>query len=66
MPDAVSAALEQAAQEPLRVDSDDTEVEQHPLIEYIAADRYLLAKEAVSVSKNLGIKMNRMVPPGSV
>lgn len=66
MPDEVADAIEQAAQDPKRVMSDGTEVEMPSIREQIEADRYLASREAANVTSNLGIKRNKMVPPGSV
>jgi hypothetical protein len=39
-------------------------MEQHPLSEQIAADRYLQSKKAVR-SKGLGLRITKIVPPGA-
>ena len=39
-------------------------MEQHPLPDQIAADRYLKSK-AASQGPGLGIRMTKLVPPGS-
>ena len=38
-------------------------VEQHPVADQIAADRYLASKQAVS-RRNRGLRISRIVPPG--
>jgi hypothetical protein len=59
--------LEQAildnAQGPARAQGDSGSVQQHPLPDQIEADRYLCAKKAVK--NGLGIKMTRLIPPGT-
>lgn len=49
---------------PKRATGDSGSVEQHPLTEQIAADRYLAAKKATQ-SKRLGIRISKLVPSGS-
>ena len=49
---------------PKRATGDSGSVEQHPLTEQIAADRYLASKKATQ-SKRLGIRISKLVPPGS-
>jgi len=39
-------------------------MEQHPLPDQIAADKYLESKKAAR-SKGLGIKLKKLVPPGT-
>ena len=49
---------------PKRATGDSGSVEQHPLNDQIAADRYLASKKAAR-SRGLGIRMSKLVPPGS-
>lgn len=49
---------------PKKATGDSGSVEQHPLTEQIAADRYLASKKATQ-SKRLGIRLSKLVPPGS-
>ena len=49
---------------PKKATGDSGSVEQHPLNDQIAADRYLASKKAAQ-SKGLGIRMSKLVPPGS-
>ena len=49
---------------PKKATGDSGSVEQHPLTEQIAADRYLASKKAAR-SRGLGIRMSKLVPPGS-
>ena len=48
---------------PKRATGDSGSVEQHPLNDQIAADRYLSSKQAAR-SKGLGIRLAKLVPPG--
>ena len=49
---------------PKKATGDSGSVEQHPLNDQIAADRYLASKKAAK-SRGLGIRMSKLVPPGS-
>ena len=49
---------------PKRAKGDSAEMEQHPLPDQIAADRYLASKTAAK-RKGLGIGMKKLVPPGT-
>jgi len=49
---------------PKKATGDSGSVEQHPLPDQIAADRYLASKKAVQ-SKGLGIRLSKLVPSGS-
>ena len=49
---------------PKKATGDSGSVEQHPLNDQIAADRYLASKKAAQ-SKGLGIRLSKLVPPGS-
>ena len=49
---------------PKKATGDSGSVEQHPLNDQIAADRYLASKQAAR-SRGLGIRMSKLVPPGS-
>ena len=53
------------AEGPKRASGDSGSVEQHPLKDQIAADRYLASKAAMK-GKGLGIKFTKTVPPGAV
>lgn len=65
MPDDVRDKIEEAAQKPLNVRGDLGQVEQHPLPDQIAADRYLSSKDAVDKLPHRGIRFNRLQPPGT-
>jgi len=49
---------------PKKATGDSGSVEQHSLNDQIAADRYLATKKAAR-SRGLGIRMSKLVPPGS-
>jgi len=49
---------------PKKATGDSGSVEQHPLNDQIAADRYLASKKAAR-SRGLGIRLSKLVPPGS-
>ena len=49
---------------PKKATGDSGSVEQHSLNDQIAADRYLASKKAVR-SRGLGIRLSKLVPPGS-
>lgn len=46
-----------------KASNDAGSVEQHPIADQIAADRYLASKQAMS-RRNLGLRISRIVPPG--
>jgi len=50
---------------PKQARGDQGSVEQHPLKDQIAADRYLAAKK-VALTKGLGIKLAKIDPGGTV
>jgi hypothetical protein len=60
--------LEQTIREnvagPKRAKDETAEMEQHPLPDQIAADRYLASKNATK-RKGLGIGLKKLVPPGT-
>ena len=49
---------------PKKATGDSGSVEQHSLNDQIAADRYLASKKAAK-SRGLGIRLTKLVPPGS-
>jgi hypothetical protein len=49
---------------PKRAKGDSAEMEQHPLPDQIAADRYLASKNATK-KKGLGATFKKLVPPGT-
>lgn len=62
MPEELSEAIAENAAGPKRVESDGVVVEQHPLSEQIAADKYLEQKEA-GRRTGAGIRVLRIVGP---
>ena len=64
MPDDLEQAIRDNAAGPKRAKGDSAEMEQHPLPDQIATDRYLQGKKATR-SKGLGIAMKKLVPPGT-
>lgn len=64
MTDTVPDKIQENATGPKRVRGDSGEVEQHPLADQIAADRYLASK-AATTGKKLGIRKAKLVPPGA-
>ena len=48
---------------PKKATGDSSSVEQHPLADQIAADRYLASKKAAK-SGGLCIRLSKLVPPG--
>jgi len=57
--------IRENAQGPRRAQGDSGSVEQHPLPDQIAADKYLASKTAVKDPKR-GLRLTKLVPPGSV
>ena len=49
---------------PRRARNDAGEMEQHPLPDQIAADRYLASKNATK-KKGLGVTLKKLIPPGT-
>jgi hypothetical protein len=49
---------------PKSAESDGQKVEQHSIKEQIEADRYLNSKQAMK-NKGMGIRIGKLVPPGS-
>lgn len=64
MPDELEEKIRENAEGPAKVSGDAGSVEQHPLSEQIAADRYLRSKEAAR-SKGVGLRFTKIVPPGA-
>ena len=65
MANEIDSQIEENAKGPKRAKGDSVEMEQHGLSDQIAADRYLASKNAMR-SKGLGIRLSKLVPPGSV
>ncbi|MCY2928176.1 MAG: hypothetical protein NTV86_01535 [Planctomycetota bacterium] len=65
MTDTLDNAISQNAQSPAKASVDGVTMEQHPLADQIAADKYLESKKA-SRGKGLGIKLVKLSPPGAI
>ena len=63
--DTLADAIDAAARAPKKVQEGETSIEQHPLPDQVAADRYLRAREGLR-NGGLGIYYKRFVPPGAV
>ena len=64
MPDDLDQSILENAQGPAKASGDSGSMEQHPLPDQIAADRYLASKQAAK-KKGLGISLKKLVPPGT-
>ena len=64
MSDDLDQTIADNASGPKRAKGDSAEMEQHPLPDQIAADRYLQSKKATT-AKGLGIGLKKLVPPGT-
>ena len=64
MSDDLQEKIKENAQSPAKASGDGLSVEQHPLPDQIAADKYLASKTATQ-SKGLGIKFSKLSPPGA-
>ncbi len=64
MPDDLTQTIIDGAKAPAKASGDSGSMEQHPLPDQIAADRYLESKKA-SRKKGLGIGLKKLVPPGT-
>ena len=64
MADEIDKTIEENAKGPKRASGDSGSVEQHSLNDQIAADRYLASKKAAR-SRGLGIRLTKLLPPGS-
>ena len=65
MTDDLKTKISENASGPRRASGDAASVEQHSLPDQIAADKYLQSRTA-SRKAGLGVKFNKLVPPGSV
>jgi|GEM_PF-531527 hypothetical protein len=61
----LNSNIETNATAPAKVTGDAGSVEQHPLPDQIAADKYLKSQQAAK-SAGLGIKLTKLGAPGSV
>jgi hypothetical protein len=64
MADNLEDTIRENAQGPAKAAGDSGSMEQHKLLDQIAADKYLAAKEAAK-SKSRGLRFNKFVPPGA-
>jgi hypothetical protein len=64
MPEELDQAIRDNAAGPRRAQGDSGSVEQHPLQDQIAADRYLASKQAAA-SPAKALRLTRLVPPGA-
>jgi hypothetical protein len=64
MADDLEQSIRENAQQPAKTSVDSVNVEQHSLTDQIEADRYLQSREAMR-SKRLGLRLTRIIPPGS-
>ena len=62
--DDIENAIRQNALGPESAEVDGVKVTQHSLPDQIAADRYLESKKAAK-KKGLGVKLKKLVPPGT-
>jgi hypothetical protein len=65
MAEALDDTIKDNASGPKRAGADSVSVEQHPLADQIAADKYLESKKA-SRAKGIGIKLAKLSPGGAV
>jgi len=65
MTDTLDNSIQTNAQGPAKASGDAGSMEQHPLSEQIAADKYLQSKKA-SRAKGLGLKLAKIAPGGTV
>ena len=63
--DSLEIAIQQNATGPKKASGDAGSVEQHPLADQIAADKYLASKKAAQ-STGLGIKLAKIAPGGTL
>ncbi|MCC7408602.1 MAG: hypothetical protein IT442_11060 [Phycisphaeraceae bacterium] len=64
MAENLDQTIRDGAAQPRRAKADGVEVEQHPLPDQIAADRYLQSKKAAR-TKGLGVPFKKLSPPGA-
>lgn len=68
MSDDLSSTISTAAGGPAQASGDEGSVRQQPLGDLIEADRYLAGKSALAdrTRKTFGVRMGKLIPPGSV
>lgn len=64
MADDLETTIRENAEGPAKSSGDSGSMEQHPLPDQVAADRYLESKKAAR-AKGLGIRLKKLVPPGT-
>ena len=64
MSDEIRNSIKDTATGPKRVRTDAGEVESQDITQQIAADKYLAAKAAMG-TKNRGLRINKLLPPGT-
>jgi hypothetical protein len=64
MADDLEDTIRENAQGPAKATGDSGSMEQHPLPDQIASDRYLESKKATR-RRGLGIGLKKLVPPGT-
>lgn len=64
MSESLEDSIRESATGPAKASGDSGSIEQHPLPDQIAADRYLQSKKAAK-GKGLGVKFSKLVPPGT-
>ncbi|WP_428937777.1 hypothetical protein [Fontivita pretiosa] len=64
MAEELNSTIEQNAKGPAKASGDSGSMQQHPLPDQIAADRYLASKKAAK-AKGLGIALKKFSPPGA-
>ena len=64
MADDLEQTIRDNAQGPAKATGDSGSMEQHPLPDQIATDRYLESKKATR-RRGLGISLKKLVPPGT-
>ena len=64
MADDLEQSLRDNAASPRKAKGDAVEMEQHPLPDQIAADKYLASKNAAK-RKGLGVSLKKLSPPGT-
>ena len=65
MTDSLDNSISENAAGPKQVTSDGVTVQQHPLPDQIAADKYLESRKA-SRARGLGVKLTKVSPGGTV
>ena len=66
MAEDLESTIDQNATGPKQVTADGVTVQQHPLPDQIAADKYLAGKRAVSKNPAKAFTRVKIVPPGTV